>query len=547
MRTISTKAEDVLYKRQLEEDPFLTENYYNQEGLIQPPYGFAKLYQIYEESDVLQGCVDAMQQNVDGFGYGLQFLGDDVKEKDKPEAKTEHQKLENFFDYANEEQSWMTIRKQMREDYEVLGQGALEVVRNLSGAIQLVYYLPMKHLRQAKLDLKPQTVTIAIPRNGKIDYIKVKKYFRRFCQISSSGKKLRWFKSFGDPRPMNALTGVYSVAPRGAAASEVIFVKHAMGGSTYGFPRWIGAIMDAMGRTSASFVNYDLFNSQGIPPMAVMVSNGVLTDDSVKELEAIIRGLRGVEEWNRVMLLESNPQSLGMEDKGSARIELKNLTEYRKEDMMFDTYLTNTERHLRHTFRLPPLYVGATETYTLATSKVSQVIAEEQVFIPERETFDEFINATIVQRELDCKLWKYHTKGPRIVGAEEVSKSVEVFTKSGAFSVNHSIGMANEAFGLTMSKYNAPWADYPLPLVIKLLEAGLSVQGMEDVAKAPPTPKPIAPAPQKLITQKSLPYYVPEKIIRSDFFSDEEKVLYKKLLMVQDALERADVETGEEL
>ena len=70
--------------RRVEEDPFRT--YYSKENLLVPPYDFNQLYLAYEESDILQSCVEAMQQNVDGFGYSLRFLGDDIKQKESTEA-----------------------------------------------------------------------------------------------------------------------------------------------------------------------------------------------------------------------------------------------------------------------------------------------------------------------------------------------------------------------------------------------------------------------------------------------------------------------------
>ena len=118
----------VLYSRQSidEADPF--QGVYDKYRLLEPPFSFTQLYKIYEESDVLQECIDAMITNVDGFGYKLVYLRDDLEKIDSPESKVMRRKLENFFDHANDEQSWLTIRKLMRMDYEVLGNGGFEVI-----------------------------------------------------------------------------------------------------------------------------------------------------------------------------------------------------------------------------------------------------------------------------------------------------------------------------------------------------------------------------------------------------------------------------------
>lgn len=551
MRFVRKQEEgDELYKRQVEEDRDPFEVYYSKERLVQPPYSFVRLYKIYEESDMLQECIEAYQQNVDGFGYQMQFLGDDVKDKDTTDALNELEKAENFFDQVNDEQSMMTIRKLMRQDYEVLGNGAFEIVRNLYGQPQMIFYMPFIRLRVAQIERTPVTVTIQVMREGKLVDIKVKKFFRRYAQISVTGQKLRWFKSYGDPRTLDALTGEYvtdGTKPK-LPASEIMHFKQAFGDSVYGLPRWIGAVLDVLGRRSSQFVNYDLFESQGIPPMAVMVSGGALTDESIEDIENMLDSLRGAGKWNRCLVLESTPESQGLEDKGNAKIELKNLSEYRKEDQMFATYLQSTERTIRHRFRLPPLYVGAAETFTHATAKSAKEVAEEQIFVPERASFDEIINTRLCP-DLDITLWKYSTRGPQIVGAEEISSGVSAFAQTGAFTINHAIDMANAAFGLQMSKFNEDWANYPFPLVSKLLELN-RLKGVEKIAEEAQEPAPSKPfgglLPQRAGAdgegEEEEEEELEEKhaydvVMKSDMFTEEEKAMYKRLRTIQFAIE----------
>lgn len=370
---------DALYKRQVEdiEDVF-DGGLYDLYDLIIPRYSFYRLYTIYEESDMLQECVDAMCENIDGFGYQLQFLGNDTTDRVLENAKAQQEKAENFFDYANDTESWVTIRKAMRKDLEIIGNGAFEIIRNNKGEMVLVYHIPFKTLRVTRIKKTDTPIKVSVPikRNGEIINITIQKYFRKFAQIKSTGEKVRWFKSYGDPRIMDAATGDFVSDEKGnllpgkkypaMVASEIIHFKNNVGGEAYGLPRWLGVILDVIGRRYAQYVNYDLFENQGIPPMAVLVSGGTLTDESVEELEAMVRGMRGAGEWNKVALLESNLESTGLEEKGTAKIELKNLTEYRKDDQMFERYLKNTEETIRHSFRLPPLYTGSAESFCMS-------------------------------------------------------------------------------------------------------------------------------------------------------------------------------------
>ncbi len=360
------EVEDTLFSRSIsDEDPFV--GLYGSNRLIQPPYSFSKLYNIFEESDILQPCVDAMVQNVDGFGYQMLFSGDDVEQRESSEAQRELQFCEDFFDHVNERQSFIALRKEMRQDYEVLGNGALEVVRNLRGEIAMLYHLPFKSIRLTEVGSRPVKVEVSIRRGGRDQQVQLLKYFRKYAQVTAAGK-VRWFKEYGDPRTLDALTGKY--IPKGkkatVVASEVWHIKQNIGGEAYGLPRWIGSILKVVGMRSADFVNYDLFENQGIPPMAVMLSGGVLSEPSMRELEALVKSARGLERFNRILILEALPEGLGLEDKGTAKIELKNLTEYRKEDQMFGKYSESAEKAIRHSFRIPPLYVGAASSFTHA-------------------------------------------------------------------------------------------------------------------------------------------------------------------------------------
>ena len=504
-------------------DPF--QMLYTKHNLLVPVYSFDRLYQLYEESDILRSCVGAMQNNVDGFGWKLMFLGDDtIKDaKEEPEAIRQRELIENLLGQINESQSLTTIRKRLREDMEVIGNGAFEILRNLKGEITMMYYAPFRKIRISAYKGTAVTVPVKVMRGGSLVTVNVKKYFRRFVQLDMNGKSLRWFKEFGDPREMNYKNGNYEKSKY--KATELWHFKIPFGGMTYGLPRWIGAVLQVMGRRSGQYVNYDLFENQGIPPMAVLVSGGVLTDTSFDELENLWVRAQGIEQFNRVLLLESELESTGLDEKGSAKIELKNLSEYRKEDLMFDRYLSSAKDDIRHTFRIPDLLAGLSEAYTHATAKAAQTMAEEQIFNPERSAFDEQINLRLLNGEFGITLWKYQTKGPRIAGASDTSKIVQTFSNAGAFTINHAIEQANEAFGLEMSKFKESWANYPIPIVIELVKTG-QLGGLEEILNnategiTKTVGNPVVPVPT-------------EKMLKNDLFTDDEKALYKLLMTLQ--------------
>ena len=118
------KRSMVFVPKIVENDPFVGkyDNVDTETGLslIQPRFPFHVLKGIVENSDVTGAIIDAMKKNIEGFGFGLRFLGDDVEASSQSNAanKTE---LEDFFNYANESESFVTLTAKKRHDMEHLG------------------------------------------------------------------------------------------------------------------------------------------------------------------------------------------------------------------------------------------------------------------------------------------------------------------------------------------------------------------------------------------------------------------------------------------
>jgi len=271
---------------------------------------------------------------------------------------------------------------------------------------------------------------------------------------------------------MDAKTGKYGgdSGKGGQAATEIIHLKE--GNGAYGIPRWIGNVLNIMGMHAADYVNWDLFENQVVPPLAIMVSGGVLTLESLDDIKQVLLEKKGLENFNKILVLEAQGEG-GIQDRSQIKVEMKELSAARKEDAMFTTYVDKGEKRVRHSFRLPPLYTGEAETYSKSTADSSKMVAEEQVFVPERMEFDEFVNINIVRRELKAKYWSFRSKGPRLVTGEDIIVGFERFAKLGVININEGIRIANNILGLDIVPYENAWADYPIPIVIAMAELGL--------------------------------------------------------------------------
>lgn len=470
--TVAKKAKKVVYSRQLQPDDIFVGSY-DRHGLIVPPYSPTQLYSLYESSSILSPHIDAYQRNIDGFDPIFKYIGP-IGKKDSEEAKKDKKDLIDFFKHANENQSFGTIRRAMRLDYEVLGYGYIEVTRSQDGEIACMYHVPAKYIRLAKLkgEIKQQ-VTVYLPRKGKIKPITILKKFRRFAQVlpGATTNNIRWFKEYGDKRKMDAKTGKFESKDNKVTelASELISIKN--GNDTYGLPRWVGNILGVMGVRCADYINYDLFDSQGIPPLVIMVSGGILTQDSIDTIEALLRQAKGYQNFNRLLLLEAESSSGGIDDKAVPKIAMKSLSEARAEDAMFQKYISSTEEKVRMDFRLPQIYVGRSSDYNRAVIEHSRIIAEEQVFEPERNIEDEVYNNTIMP-EIGSEYWAFKSGGPPLVTGEGLLRGYDSVSKTGVFTINQSLEIVNRAMGLDFEEIKEAWADAPLAVLTRLLDRG---------------------------------------------------------------------------
>lgn len=474
----SERASDVdtsIGRTRIDKDPF-ADIYPTFDNILKPNIRFDRLYDIYSESDILQACITTMRKNVHGFGYELLFLGDDIKEKDSPEALRQAARLKSFFDYTNEENNMAWVLDKCDEDFEVVGNAAIEVIRRpRTNEVAMAYYMPITDCRMCLLDEEPTKVRVVIPRDGKPTTLYVRKQFRRFVQVRAMGDvALKWFKSFGDKRYLDATTGEYksSASQCVEVATELLWLSNSVGGQPYGLPRWVGAVTDILGRCQAQFVNYDLFDHQGIPPMLIIVENGSLTDESREDLQNLIESMRGARNFNKLGLLEAVPEVSGLDEEAHVKIRIQNMIENRNQDLLFNSFLKYSSENIRQVFRLPALYLGAVSSYSYASAFTAKTIGEEQVFSPERTMWDDVINRQFVNNSFNCDLWRYSSKGPTMAGAPDIINAIREFSNAGALSINNSIDILNNMLGLQISKLDEDWAQFPYGVMQELLRQG---------------------------------------------------------------------------
>ena len=307
------KQEMAQYSRQVDSDGLFDafDKEIGSHGLVllRPPYLPGRMYELFEQSSMLNACVRAYVDNIDGFGYDIVSTlsdDDDIQGEDNPQAR----ELKNFFDEPNDVESFTTLREKLRRDLEITGNAFLEVVRGRDGKPVMLFWVDAKRVR-ISVTRDPVTVPVTVTRGEQEIVVEAEKRFRSYCMLTTDGQsigpRVRYFRQYGDTRQMCAETGQFTDSPA-IPATEIIHFK--IGNDIYGIPRWIGALMSVMGSWKSNLVNYDLFDSQGIPPMIVSITGGRLTDDSFQDLVCLFRKAKGAANFSKLLVLEAEAKPL---------------------------------------------------------------------------------------------------------------------------------------------------------------------------------------------------------------------------------------------
>lgn len=459
-------------------DPFAKE--YRTEhalNIIKPPlnpYTLSKL--VYENSFLIQ-CIEAMVQNVHGFGYRLEFLGKSGDET-QPEPMKELQWMEELFDRPNATMSFQELRARLGWDYYVFGNCYLEVTRDSEGRVLTLHHVPAPTMRISKVDNVSVPVTELLPRYGKVLKVKTTKKFRRYVQLDERGTKI-WFKEFGDPRTINPEDGLEKNSlPTDKSATEIIHLANYNAQSIYGIPVWYSQYTSVVGSRQAELTNLDFFENNAVPAMAVLVAGGYLTDEAYEHLRNNFEQIKGRGATNKVLILEARGTVEDASNTGAVpipSITMKALGQERQNDALWQDYEKQCRDKIRAAFRLAPVLTGSATDYTFASARVSLEVAENQVFIPERIKFDDIINQKILST-WNPKHFRFRSAPASIATSEDLINAIQAFNESGAITPNVAIGLLNEKLNLDIPRIDEFWGDMPFQMANSILRA----QGGED-------------------------------------------------------------------
>jgi PBSX family phage portal protein len=394
----------------MEDDPWQKIQFSNKFDTIAPTYEPVRLALISWENNTLRQCISAFKTNVDGTGATVERKDDKITEDEDGDEDPEIDRIEAFFDTPYPGLSFHTMREKLRDDVKTTGNAYLEVIRDQGGKIALLNVMDAKLTRLIRHDDKPVAITEELNRTGQegagqtVTYLK---YERRYVQII--GLAVRFFKEYKATRQLDAITGQWIDKPAGGTqapelppirnATEVIHFRDEDDVLTpYGAPQWINQIPSVIGSRKAEELNLEFFNHGGVPPVIIMIQGGTLNSKARTELTNYLGGAAKYKQ--RGVVLEIAPSGGDLNSANNVKATVEKFGDVNKGDSMFEKYDDKCTQRIRSCFRLPPLLIGLAQDYNYATAQTAILMAEEQVFAPERRKFDEVINSTLM-KELD--------------------------------------------------------------------------------------------------------------------------------------------------
>lgn len=492
-------------------------------GALEPPHDPAYLDAKVEQSSSLRPNIDTMSANIDAFGHrfepaidldaedAVKQVSDALFERaindgesepaDPTEAEVEAEierlrrllrveraRLRSFFDHCglDSEQrpiSFPKLRVLTRRDMEGNGNAYWEVLRNMRGEPARLVYMTSNLVRLMPLD-KTVTTTHEWERLSAVHAVRVpiRRTFRRYVQIDETTANWRYFKAFGDPRVMSATSGRYyetidalrSTEPGARAATEVIHWRLDNPSSPYGQPRWIGALPEVLGTRAAAEVNVLFFDHKSVPPMAILVSGGVLAKGAEESIRKYIENnIKGRSNFHKILLIEAESDG----KTGTAcRVEIKPLMEAIQQDALFQNYDQQGRLKIGGMFRIPPLLRGDTRDFNRATAESARLMAEEQVFGPERDEFD-FAMDRLLLPELGVFAHRFRSMSPVTRDPERMAKNIDLIARNGGLLPKDVRRLAQDVFNVRLPDFTQDWANMPLVLALAGIQTGTGIDG----------------------------------------------------------------------
>ena len=230
-------------------------------------------------------------------------------------------------------------------------------------------------------------------------------------------------------------------------------------------------MLAVLGSRQMEEVNYLYFENKSVPPLALLVSGGRLSEASVPRIERFIEeNLKGKANFHKILILEAEGGT-GTSETTRAKIELRPLTDAQQQDALFQLYDERNIDKVGSAFRLPRLLRGESKDFNRATAESALRFAEDQVFQPERDEFDFLMNRRLLA-DMGIRFWRFRSQTPVTRDPERMTNMVEKLVRVGVLTPEEGRLLAGDIFNKEFRKIGDDWTKRPITLTL----AGIQTQ-----------------------------------------------------------------------
>jgi len=496
------------------------------EEVLEPLEKAEKAYQAYRLTPFLETIIQAYVVNVYGADFTFKPIlnVEDRKDRNKLRQILEYEKaqgdldedaavtdaeleeavewyrrrsgreqifLKAWFDHACIDVTYQILRVLTGQDRHIHGNAYWEVVRDADGKPKHLIQAPAWSIKAKKLS--PFFFTKTLVRDTEIGEWREElhpKRFRSYVQLDSNNCIIARYKEFGDPRVMSRDSGKYynTIDEMNSAerkivndqagnevevypypATELLHFKIPYAGSSaYGKPRWSSVYPDLVGMRDLAEHNRRIVTDSEIPNILMMLAGAKVDKESEERVRQQIEergdGPKGI------MLLQAYSQAQAPTGPTQqAQIEVVKLRDAMHQDGLGQKYNQGAYKRTHISYRIPRVMLGDDEGINRSAAFGMFRLAEDQVWDPERDEFDDPINKKLLP-ELDIRTVRYHTLGRTPKDPELLSKIIAQLADSGVLTPDEGRELSEQIFNRDFRDLDGLWSRIPRTILNAILQ-----------------------------------------------------------------------------
>jgi capsid portal protein len=399
--------------------------------------------------------------------------------------------LDAWFRQACTDMTYQVLRIMAGQDRHIHGNFYWEIVRDDTGKPKHLIHAPAWSIKAKKLS--PFFFAKTLVRDTAIGAWREAaqpKRFRSYVQLDRNNCIVARYKEFGDPRVMSRTTGkyydtiddmnkeevkettdsegnVHVVYPY--AATELLHFKIPYAGSSaYGKPRWSSVYPDLVGMRDLAEHNRRIVTDSEIPNILMMLAGAKVDKESEERVRQQIEE-RGDGPKGIMILQAYSQQQAPTGPTQHAQVEVVKLRDAMHQDGLGQKYNQGAYKRTHISYRIPRVMLGDDEGINRSAAFGMFRLAEDQVWDPERDEFDDPINEKLLP-QLNIRTVRYMTLGRTPKDPELLSKIIVQLADAGVLTPDEGRDLAEQIFNRDFRDLDGLWSRIPRTILNAILQ-----------------------------------------------------------------------------